>query len=78
MGLKAAPEDQALLLDLQQFDTRLQQIGHQVRSLPESVRVAELTAEADGIRRTLSEHVGAREDAKAPPGPVSSMRKTEA
>ncbi len=65
MGLQAAPEDQALLLDLQQFDTRLQQLGHQAKQLPEIAQLATLNGELDALRRTLAERLGAFEDAQA-------------
>ncbi|WP_166864790.1 MULTISPECIES: hypothetical protein [unclassified Salinibacterium] len=65
MGLQAAPEDQALLLDLQQFDTRLQQLAHQAKSLPQNAQIAALATELDAHRRTYAERVGALEDAQA-------------
>ncbi len=65
MGLQAAPEDQALLLDLQQFDTRLQQLGHQARSLPQIAQLAALATELEERRRTFAERLGALEDAQA-------------
>lgn len=65
MGLQAAPEDQALLLDLQQFDTRLQQLAHQAKSLPQIAQIAALATELDAHRRTYAERVGALEDAQA-------------
>jgi len=72
MGLKAAPEDQALLLELQEFDTRLQQLEHRVRNLPETAAVAALTAEGDTLRRSLAEQTGVWEDAKTELGRVES------
>lgn len=65
MGLQAAPADQALLLDLQQFDTRLQQLAHQAKNLPENARLDEITRESDAVRRTLAERTGSLEDAQA-------------
>ena len=35
MALKASPQDQALLLDLQALDTKLQQLAHQAGAFPE-------------------------------------------
>ncbi len=72
MGLKAAPEDQALLLELQEFDTRLQQLEHRVRNLPETAAVAALAAEGETLRRTLAEQTGVWEDAKSELGRVES------
>ena len=72
MGLKAAPEDQALLLDLQEFDTRLSQLEHRVRTLPETAAVAALASEGEALRRALAEQTGVWEDAKAELGRVES------
>jgi uncharacterized protein len=65
MALKASPDDQALLLDLQQFDTRLQQLAHRAKSLPQLARIAELTAAGDALRRRLAEQSGTVEDTEA-------------
>lgn len=56
MALKASPEDQARLLDLQAIDTRLQQLEHQAHALPEHAVLAELSGrvrELDGQLGTL-------------------------
>lgn len=65
MGLKAAPEDQALLLELQDLDTRLQRISNRVKDLPEIATLTELEAEAQQRRRALAEQTGVLEDAQA-------------
>jgi predicted nucleic acid-binding Zn-ribbon protein len=72
MGLKAAPEDQALLLELQEFDTRLQRLDHRLRNLPETAKLAELEREAVETRRALAEQTGALEDAQAELGRVEA------
>jgi predicted nucleic acid-binding Zn-ribbon protein len=72
MGLKAAPEDQALLLEVQDLDTRLQRLDHQLRNLPETARLTELDGEAQNLRRTLAEQTGVLEDAQAELGRVES------
>src|SRR5690606_30136991 len=72
MALKAAPEDQALLLELQDLDTRAQRLDHQLRNLPETARLAELDTEAQALRRTVAEQTGALEDAQAELGRVES------
>lgn len=41
--LKATPENQSLLLDLQAVDTRLDQLAHQEATLPQTAQLAELT-----------------------------------
>lgn len=64
MPLKAAPEDQALLLELQALDTRLGQLAHRAATLPESAAVAELASRRDGLRTTVRERTGAWEDAQ--------------
>ena len=46
MALKADPADQALLLDLQALDTRLQQLGHRASTLPELATLASLGGRA--------------------------------
>jgi predicted nucleic acid-binding Zn-ribbon protein len=65
MALKAAPEDQALLLELQALDTRLQQLAHRVARLPESAAVDELAIRRDDMQTVVRDHVGAAEDAQA-------------
>jgi predicted nucleic acid-binding Zn-ribbon protein len=64
MALKAAPEDQALLLDLQALDTKLAQLDHRAKSLPELATLAGFTKDADALRLTLGEQNGALEDVK--------------
>ena len=65
MALKAAPEDQALLLDLQTLDTRIGQLAHRAAKLPEIATVAELTVRRDDMQSIVREHTGTWEDAKA-------------
>ena len=72
MGLKAAPADQVLLLELQDLDTRVQRLDHQLRNLPEIARLAELDGEAQTLRRTLAEQRGTLEDAQAELGRVEA------
>jgi len=65
MALTADPADQALLLDLQALDTRLQQLGHRVSTLPESVALATLIGDRETLQRTVAEQTGEWEDAQA-------------
>ena len=65
MALKADPADQALLLDLQALDTKLQQLGHRASHLPELATLAALGAEREALQRTVVEQTGAWEDAQA-------------
>ncbi len=64
MALKAAPEAQALLLDLQAFDTKLAQLDHRAKSLPELATLAGFAKDADALRLTLGEQNGGLEDIK--------------
>lgn len=64
MALKAAPGDQALLLDLQAIDTKLQQLDHRAKILPEHAVLQQLAAEAETVRLSLAEQSGAVEDVK--------------
>lgn len=65
MALKASPDEQALLLDLQTLDTRLQQLTHRSKALPEHAALTALLAEADALRRRLAEESGVAEDSEA-------------
>jgi predicted nucleic acid-binding Zn-ribbon protein len=64
MGLKAAPEDQALLLDLQTLDTTLQQLARRVDKLPEREIVDRLDSTRTALERTRAEQSGAAEDVR--------------
>ncbi len=65
MALKAPPEDQAILLELQAIDTKLQQLAHRAGSLPELATIATLNAEAEEARLAGVADSGALEDALA-------------
>lgn len=60
--MKAAPEDQALLLDLQALDTLIAQLAHREKSLPESAAVATILTQLDGVRADAAARRGALED----------------
>jgi uncharacterized protein len=62
MALKASPDDQALLLDLQALDTKLAQLDHRAKSLPEHATLVDLSAKATALRLTASEQQGAVDD----------------
>ncbi len=64
MPLKASPEDQAVLLELQAIDTKLQQLAHKANSLPELATITALTAEAEEARLARVGDNGALEDAR--------------
>ncbi len=64
MPLKASPEDQTVLLELQAIDTKLQQLAHKATSLPELATISTLSAEAEQVRLAGVDDGGAVEDAK--------------
>jgi predicted nucleic acid-binding Zn-ribbon protein len=72
MGLKAAPEDQALLLDLQALDTTLQQLARRADKLPEREIVDRLDSTRTALERTRAEQSGAAEDVRL------ELKRTEA
>ncbi len=72
MAVKADPADQALLLDLQALDTKLQQLGHRASTLPEAAALTALVTQRDALQRTVAEQLGAWEDAQA------ELKRTEA
>lgn len=72
MGLKAAAADQELLLELQDHDTQLQRLEHQLRNLPELAQLIALETEAQELRRTFAEQSGQLEDAQAELGRVEA------
>jgi len=65
MALKAAPDDQALLLDLQALDTKLAQLDHRAKSLPQLAVLAGIATEVAAARHASLETTGAREDVAA-------------
>ncbi len=62
MALTAAPDDQALLLDLQAFDTKLNQLDHKAKNLPQHAVIAGIEGELAALRVTAAEQRGASED----------------
>ncbi|MEU5362671.1 C4-type zinc ribbon domain-containing protein [Streptomyces sp. NPDC005925] len=68
--MNAAPADQIRLLDVQDFDVRLQQLAHRRRSLPEHAELESLTKDLTQLRDLLvaaqtEESDCAREQTKA-------------
>src|SRR5690554_2626396 len=72
MPLKASPDIQKHLLDLQALDTKLQQLGHQARSLPELAVIAQLNSEAETARAQLRTESGAAEDTRLELGRIEA------
>ncbi|HEV7950652.1 MAG TPA: hypothetical protein VGP24_12880 [Glaciihabitans sp.] len=64
MVLKASPADQALLLELQSFDTRLAQINHRAKSLPQHAVLQKLAGDKTTLSATLAEQRGTLEDSQ--------------
>ncbi len=62
MALTASPADQALLLDLQAFDTKISQLEHRAKKLPEHEQLAELKKHRDKLQLTILEERGIKED----------------
>lgn len=62
MALTASPADQALLLDLQAFDTKISQLEHRAKKLPEHEQLAELKKHRDKLQLIILEERGIKED----------------
>lgn len=65
MALTASPEDQAHLLDVQAIDTKLRQLDHRAKTLPEIAALAAVASDAERLRITRLEQTGRLEDARA-------------
>lgn len=72
MALKATPDDQALLLDLQTLDTKLSQLKRRAEKLPEREALEALTAQRVELERRRAEQFGAVEDVQL------ELKRTEA
>jgi predicted nucleic acid-binding Zn-ribbon protein len=72
MPLKASPDIQKHLLDLQALDTKIQQLGHKAASLPELAELAQLKAEAEATRAQLRTESGTAEDARLELGRIEA------
>lgn len=64
MPLKASPADQALLLDLQQLDTNLQQLAYRSKQMPEIKGIADVETQTQALRIRLTSEEGVWEDAR--------------
>ena len=62
MAVKASPDEQAVLLDLQALDTKLRQLDHKGKSLPQHAVIADLTKQIEALRVIELERRGAHED----------------
>ncbi len=62
MALKASPNDQALLLELQAFDTKLAQLDHRAKNIPELATLAGFEKDTAVVRLRFAEQRGGLED----------------
>jgi predicted nucleic acid-binding Zn-ribbon protein len=72
MSLKASPDAQSQLLDLQAIDTRLQQLDHSMKTVPELAVIAELTARSEELQHETMGVTGSLEDARLELGRVEA------
>ncbi|MCU1425091.1 MAG: hypothetical protein JWM51_1382 [Microbacteriaceae bacterium] len=72
MVLKASPEAQAVLLDLQALDTKLSQLKHRAKGLPQHAAIEKLAAERATLRILALEQTGARDDVLTELGRIES------
>ncbi|TPW76141.1 zinc ribbon domain-containing protein [Schumannella soli] len=70
--MKAAPADQALLLELQELDTRIHRVSVQLAKLPEQEELRAIAEGRDVLRQELAQKNGALEDAQ------TELKRTEA
>jgi len=62
--VKATPDEQKELLRLQAVDTRLSQLAHTLKSLPQHRALSELAPSVDAVRQRHTAKVGELEDAR--------------
>jgi predicted nucleic acid-binding Zn-ribbon protein len=72
MALKASPNDQAHLLELQALDTRISQLNHRAKMLPQIAVIAGLESESTALRVETLSSTGALEDAQRELGRIES------
>jgi len=70
--VKASPAQQKELLRLQALDTKLQQVEHQAKALPQHAELAALGATAEKTRATLATRTGELEDVRIELGRIES------
>ncbi|TAM70029.1 MAG: hypothetical protein EPN48_06480 [Microbacteriaceae bacterium] len=70
--MKASPQAQKELLRLQAADTRLSQLDHTLKGLPQHAALAQLTAPLDAVRHRQLVATGQREDAQTELGRIES------
>lgn len=70
--MKASPAQQKELLRLQALDTKLQQVEHQAKALPQHAELAALGTTAEKTRATLAARTGELEDVRIELGRIES------
>ncbi|MEO6944050.1 MAG: hypothetical protein ABI053_05000 [Lacisediminihabitans sp.] len=72
MPLKASPDAQSQLLELQAIDTRLRQLDHSMKTVPELAILAELAAGSGVVQHEAMSVSGSLEDVKLELGRVEA------
>lgn len=72
MTVRAAPQEQVKLLDLQTIDNRTAQIQHAKRTLPQLAQLANLTGSVEAARRRTGTERGTLEDLRTELGRIES------
>ncbi|MGV8877166.1 MAG: zinc ribbon domain-containing protein [Rhodoglobus sp.] len=72
MALTASPTHQALLLELQAFDTKISQLEYRAKKLPELEGLKELAKHREKLQLSLLEERGIREDIASELGRIES------
>lgn len=70
--MKASPAQQKELLRLQALDTKLQQVEHQAKALPQHAELAALGGTAEKTRASLATRTGELEDVRIELGRIES------
>ncbi|MEO8907108.1 MAG: hypothetical protein ABI310_03425 [Microbacteriaceae bacterium] len=70
--MKASPQEQKELLRLQAMDTRLSQLDHTLKALPQHAALAALAAPHESVRQRQLAATGRREDAQTELGRIES------
>ena len=72
MALKASSSNQAHLLELQALDTRIQQLDHKAKMIPQLAVLVRLASESTALRGETLSATGALEDAQRELGRIES------
>ncbi len=72
MPLKASPDAQSQLLELQAIDTRLHQLDHSIKTMPELAALAELATRSEALQHETMSVTGSLEDARLELGRIEA------